>query len=100
MHIEVLNPYQVDEILARASLGRLACAKAGQPYISTLYFVADGGYLYGFTTMGQKVQWMRENPRVCVSFEEMKSAWSWTSIIVTGSFEELGNKDNLRDIFA
>ena len=75
--------------LSRASLGRLACARDNQPYIVPIYFVYEEPYLYGFTTLGQKVEWMRSNPLVCVELDEVEDPEQWMSILVFGSFEEL-----------
>ena len=37
-----------------------------QPYIVPIYFSYDGKHLYGVTTLGQKIEWMRSNPlRLC-----------------------------------
>ena len=69
--------------------GRLACAKDGQPYIVPVTFTKDGGYLYGFSLEGQKIDWMRANPKVCVQVEEYAGKDEWKSVIVYGAFEEL-----------
>jgi nitroimidazol reductase NimA-like FMN-containing flavoprotein (pyridoxamine 5'-phosphate oxidase superfamily) len=53
----------------------------------------DGGtYLYGFTTLGLKVEWMRSNPLVCFEIDEVKNHNDWSSVIVFGSYEELPDK--------
>src|SRR5262245_33296034 len=75
--------------LAGARLGRLACAYANQPYIVPLYFVYEEPYLYGFTTPGLKVEWMRSNPLVCVELDTVADTEQWTSIIIFGKYEEL-----------
>jgi nitroimidazol reductase NimA-like FMN-containing flavoprotein (pyridoxamine 5'-phosphate oxidase superfamily) len=50
----------------------------------------DGeSYLYGFTTPGQKVQWMRANPRVCVEWDDVKGHDQWSSVVAFGRYEEL-----------
>ena len=77
------------ELVARVGLGRLACSREGQPYITPMYLVSQANYLYGFSTRGQKIDWMRQNPRVCVEFEEIVSAQDWATVIVLGSYEEL-----------
>ena len=60
-------------VLARATLVRLACAHENQPYVVPVYLVfhASSGEecFYGFTTPGQKVEWMRSNPLVCVEMD-------------------------------
>ena len=72
------------DALARASLGRLACARDNQPYVVPIYFVYEEPYLYGFTTLGQKIEWMRSNPLVCVELDEVESYEQWMSILVFG----------------
>jgi nitroimidazol reductase NimA-like FMN-containing flavoprotein (pyridoxamine 5'-phosphate oxidase superfamily) len=75
--------------LARSSLGRLGCARDNQPYVVPIYFVYEELYLYGFTTLGQKVEWMRSNPLVCVELDEVEDPEQWMSILVFGRYEEL-----------
>src|SRR4051812_44247769 len=61
------------QVLAAATLARLACAHENQPYVVPVYIAYDKASecLYGFTTPGQKVEWMRTNPRVCVEVDEI-----------------------------
>ncbi|MGO9060039.1 MAG: pyridoxamine 5'-phosphate oxidase family protein [Candidatus Binataceae bacterium] len=47
------------------------------------------GYLYSFTTVGQKIEWMRVNPLVCVEADEVVSPQRWVSVVVFGRYEEL-----------
>lgn len=81
-------------MLARTRLVKLGCAKNNQPYvvpISLAYHHADGGdpCLYGVTTLGQKVEWMRVNPLVCVEVDEVAASDRWASVIAFGRYEEL-----------
>ena len=59
--------------LTGARLARLACSRENQPYVVPVYLACDeaSGCLYGFTTPGQKIEWMRANPRVCVEVDEV-----------------------------
>jgi len=77
--------------LAGARLARLACSHENQPYVVPVYLACDetSGCLYGFTTPGQKIEWMRANPRVCVEVDEIVADDQWVSIIASGSYEEL-----------
>jgi len=54
-----------------------------------VYFAYDNGYLYSFATVGQKIEWMRANPLVCVEADEVVSPEQWVSVIVFGRYEEL-----------
>ena len=74
------------DLLARTRLGRLACAQGTQPYVVPIYFANHYDYLYSFSTLGQKIEWMRANPLVCI---EVVSAQEWMSLIVFGRYEEL-----------
>ena len=78
-----------DVLLARTRVGRLACAHENLPYVIPIYFVYEDPYLYGFTTLGQKVEWMRSNPLVCVELDEIVNGSQWMSIVIFGRYQEL-----------
>ena len=98
MEVHSLDNRELEKMLATASLGRLACVSEGQPYIALLYFGFDEGYLYSFTTMGRKIEWMRENPLVAVEVDEIRSAQHWASIQVFGRYEELADTPETKDL--
>src|SRR5690242_8000739 len=77
------------DFLARMHSGRLACAQDAQPYVVPIYFSYSEGCLYSFSTVGQKISWMRSNPLVCVQADEVVSLRNWISVVVFGRFEEL-----------
>ena len=91
MLIHELTRAQCLEVLMRVSVGRLACARHDQPYIVPVSFSFDptDACLYSFSTVGQKIHWMRENPRVCVEVDEIDDHMHWTTVIVTGRYEEI-----------
>ena len=59
------------DLLARTHLGRLACAQANQPYVVPIFFAYHQDSLYCSSTLGQKTEWMRENPLVAVEVDEL-----------------------------
>ncbi len=89
MLIQELTRQASLDLLARTHLGRLACAQGSQPYVVPFYFVYDHDCLYSFSTVGQKIEWMRANPLVCVEADEVVSPEQWVSVIVFGRYEEL-----------
>lgn len=89
MFIHELTETECRQVLARASFGRLACARDEQPYVVPISLALDGSCLYGFTTSGQKIEWMRSNPKVCFETDEVVSESEWTSVVVFGRYEEL-----------
>jgi uncharacterized protein len=89
MFIHEMSDIECLRVLQSATIGRLACARDNQPYVIPIHFVFDGSYLYGFTTVGQKIEWMRANPLVCFELDEVISNDQWVSIVVFGRYEEL-----------
>jgi len=77
--------------LTRTVFGRLGCASDNQPYVVPIYFAYEPDQLYGFTTVGRKIDWMRKNPKVCVEVDEVVDHFRWMSVIVTGRYQELPN---------
>lgn len=79
-------------LLHAARMGRLACVKDNQPYVVPITFATEGNYLYGFSLLGQKIEWMRKNPKVCVQIDELEGPQKWQSIVVHGTYEELPDR--------
>ena|SRR5215471_12639528 len=89
MEINEMTAEQCSAFLEHASLGRLGCSSENQPYVVPIHFTYEDGYLYVFSTFGQKVKWMRANPNVCVQTDELQNQSEWISVIVYGEYEEL-----------
>ena len=97
MLIHELSVPECEDILRRENLGRLGCSHDGQPYIVPIHFSfdSDRGCLYAFSTVGQKILWMRENPKVCVEVEDISDKNRWTTVLVFGRYDEI--QDSLDD---
>jgi nitroimidazol reductase NimA-like FMN-containing flavoprotein (pyridoxamine 5'-phosphate oxidase superfamily) len=89
MIVEQMTESECFQVLNRTRIGHLACAQDNQPYVVPIYFVFSERYLYAFTTPGQKVEWMRSNPLVCVEVDEVNDSTRWMSIVIFGRYEEL-----------
>ena len=91
MRIQELSQAECEEILLRSDLARLACARDNQPYIVPVHFSFDatGKCLYAFSTVGQKIDWMRQNPKVCVEVEDVRDKKRWTTVLAFGRYEEM-----------
>ena len=76
-------------LLAGTSVARLACARNNQPYVVPIHFDLDGDFLYGYASLGQKIEWMRQNPLVCLEIDELRTHGRWKSVVVFGYYEEL-----------
>jgi uncharacterized protein len=75
--------------LARASIGRPVCSLENQPYVVPICFAYETDYIYVFSTFGQKIKWMRVNPKVCIEVDELASQSQWVSVIANGVYQEL-----------
>lgn len=89
--IHELTRQECIDVLQRIHVGRLACARHAQPYIVPIsfYFDSFATCLYSFSTVGQKIHWMRDNPKVCVEVDEVVDRFTWTSVVLGGLYEEL-----------
>ena len=96
MIVYELTTEQCREVLGRIHIGRLACCRADQPYVVPISFDYDGEHLYSFSTLGQKVIWMRDNPRVCVEVDDIEDRFHWTTVLVFGRYEELRREEHAR----
>lgn len=86
--LEMIRAECID-LLSAERLGRLGCCKDDQPYVLPITFALDGNYLYSYSLTGQKIEWMRANPAVCVLVDRLTAHDNWQSVVVFGRFEEL-----------
>lgn len=93
MVIHELSTEECRDVLRRSHLARLGCCRANQPYVVPISYDFDGEHLYSFSTLGQKIVWMRENPNVCVEVDEIDDRFHWTSVVAFGRYEELRSKE-------
>jgi nitroimidazol reductase NimA-like FMN-containing flavoprotein (pyridoxamine 5'-phosphate oxidase superfamily) len=77
------------EVLTRLRFGRLGCSRDNQPYIVPINFAYHDRHLYSVAALGQKIEWMRANPLVCVEADEIINHYHWMSVVVRGRYEEL-----------
>ena len=89
MRIVATSQEECSELLKRVSIGRLACSLNDQPYVVPVAFSYEGDCIYVFSTVGKKIEWMRQNPKVCLQADEIGSRSNWSSVIVTGTYLEL-----------
>jgi len=63
---EIIDPAELDEILARAFYGHLALCGGGEPYVVPLCFgVMNGAVYFHCAREGRKLDIISENPRGC-----------------------------------
>jgi uncharacterized protein len=89
MVIQEMTERECRAMLGGTSVARLACARNNQPYVVPIHVDLEGDFLYGYATLGQKIEWMRQNPLVCLEIDERITHGQWSSVIVFGHYEEL-----------
>jgi hypothetical protein len=97
MRIVEISQDECSKFLARVSVGRLACALDNQPYIIPISFAFELDRLYLFSTLGKKVEWMRQNPKVCLQADEIVDRSTWVSVVVDGTYIELREPDHIAE---
>jgi nitroimidazol reductase NimA-like FMN-containing flavoprotein (pyridoxamine 5'-phosphate oxidase superfamily) len=100
MLVHQLTSEQCRDVLSRAHLARLACSRADQPYVVPVSFTYDAGSscLFSFSAVGKKIQWMRENPKVCLEIEDIEDQFHWTTVVVFGRYDEIDDSPAQNDI--
>ena len=89
MLIREMTEKECHGVLERASMGRLGCSLDNQPYVVPVNLAYESDYLYVFSTFGQKIEWMRANPKVCIEIDEITKESQWVSVIANGRYQEL-----------
>jgi nitroimidazol reductase NimA-like FMN-containing flavoprotein (pyridoxamine 5'-phosphate oxidase superfamily) len=89
MRIVAISQQECSAMLKRVSIGRLACSLNDQPYVVPVTFSYEPNSLYIFSTVGKKIKWMRQNPKVSFQADEVGNQSNWMSVIVTGTYLEL-----------
>lgn len=84
-----LNDGETEALLFSQATGRVGCHAAGTTYIVPISYAYDGAYIYGHTSEGQKLNFMRSNPKVCFEVDSLTDMANWQTVICQGIFEEL-----------
>ncbi len=89
MRIVEISHDECTHLLNRVSIGRLASSLDNQPYVVPVCFAYEPNYLYVFSTVGKKIESMRQNPKVCMQVDDIASPSNWMSVVVEGNYREL-----------
>jgi len=100
---QITNRLEIDEIIKKSDVCRLAFAKDNIPYITPVSFGYDGKSIFVHTAKtGKKIEFIKENNLVCFEFdadvktigdEEIPCKWTsaYRSVIGYGRIIELIN---------
>ena len=90
--IRELPPDEIEALVRRSFIGRIACCDHrgnGRPYLVPIAFGYDGESLYAHSGPGRKLSTMRANPFVTVEMDEATAPDTWQSVIAEGAYEEI-----------
>ncbi|MEY4608136.1 MAG: hypothetical protein RL625_353 [Gemmatimonadota bacterium] len=72
-------------LLARNQVGRLAFAHRDRIDIEPIHYTSAGGWLYGRTTPGAKLEAVSHNRWVAFEVDEVEALFDWRSVVVKGA---------------
>jgi nitroimidazol reductase NimA-like FMN-containing flavoprotein (pyridoxamine 5'-phosphate oxidase superfamily) len=91
--IGVMSNEEVQSLLRRKKLGRLAMSANDRPYLTPISYAYDGEFVYCCSSIGRKIATMREQPLVCFEVEEIDDHSNWRTVIAEGVYEEIVDAD-------
>jgi len=81
-----LDRSEIEEILLRNNVGRLAFSFHDRVDIQPIHYVYERGWLYGRTSQGDKISSLTHNQWVAFEVDEVTDVFDWKSIVIHGSF--------------
>ncbi len=87
-----LSDKQIDTLLLSQVTGRIGCHADNRTYVVPVTYVYDDGKILCHTREGSKLEMMRKNPEVCFEVDQIQNMANWQSVIIWGTFEELGGE--------
>lgn len=84
-----LERREIDDILARNHVARLAYLLDGRVDIEPIHYVFAEGTLYGRTAPGTKLSALGRDYWVAVEVDEVEDIFRWRSVVVHGGFHRI-----------
>lgn len=84
--IRELTRDEIETILARNNVGRIAYSFRDRVDIEPINYVYSDGWLYGRTSPGTKLSTIQRNYWIAFEVDEVDSLTEWRSVVVHGGF--------------
>jgi uncharacterized protein len=81
---------EVDELLARNHVGRIAFSLHDRVDIEPIGYVYEAGWIYGRTSHGVKLSTIEHHRWVAFEVDEVQGMFDWKSVVVKGAFYFVG----------
>ncbi|QIL41528.1 pyridoxamine 5'-phosphate oxidase family protein [Pedobacter sp. HDW13] len=88
-----LNKGEMISLLESQVTGRLGCHSDGETYVVPINYVYRNNAIYAHSGPGKKIDMLRRNPQVCFQVDQIKDIFSWKSVVLWGTFEELNGEE-------
>lgn len=79
-----LSKDEIQEMLLRNNVGRLAFAVADRVDIQPIHYVYERGWLYGRTSEGDKISALETNQWIALEIDEVAGLFDWRSVVLHG----------------
>lgn len=84
-----LSREETEALLLRNKVGRLAFTFHDRVDIQPIHYVYERGWIYGRTSIGEKIATLEHNRWVAFEVDEVEDIFDWRSVVVHGSFWKL-----------
>jgi len=84
-----LSREETDALLLRNKVGRLAFTFHDRVDIQPIHYVYERGWIYGRTSLGEKIATLEHNRWVAFEVDEVEDTFDWRSVVVHGSLWKL-----------
>lgn len=84
--IRDLSREEVEEMISRNRVGRLAFTFHDRVDIQPIHYIYERGWLYGRTSEGEKIYTLEHNQWIAFEIDEVNDVFDWRSVVVHGSF--------------
>lgn len=87
--IFTLSSAEIDALLDRQAVGRLAYPAGNRVEIRPVGYVRDGDWLFGRMQAGDKIEALLHHRWVAFHVDDIRSPWDWESVILHGPLQFL-----------
>ena len=85
-HIRELTRTEIDAILGRNNVGRIAFSFQDRVDIEPINYVYKDSWIYGRTSKGSKIDTIAHHMWVAFEVDEVAGLFEWRSVVVKGAF--------------
>lgn len=95
--IGIMSPDETEATLRRSRIERIGCSANDRPYLVPINYAYDDSFVYAYSSLGRKIEVMREQPLICFEVEEVDGPSTWRCVIAEGEYEEIRDESLRRE---